>query len=445
MNNTKLFQKDFLLVVIGQIISLFGNQILRFALPLYLLNQTGSAALFGMISAIAFIPMIVLCPIGGIIADRVNKRNIMVILDFSTSAIVTVLCILLGKVDIVLLLLITMILLYGIQGAYQPAVQASIPSLVPTQYIMPANAMINLVNSLSGLIGPVIGGAVYSLFGLTPILYMSIICFFASAFMEIFIHIPFHKQASQGNIFTIASHDLKESFHYIRHEQPSIWQGSLLIAGINMFLSALIMIGLPIVVTQTLSFEHVDANRMYGYAQGALAAGSLIGGMSAGALSKKLKAHHCPVILLLCTMTLFPIGLALQFAKSTMIAYWIIVVSCFFMMLFAALFSIQMMAYLQMMAPKHLIGKIISCAMCIGMCASPLGQGMYGGFFQLMKAYPAVPFYFAGCVSIIITLASKRYSLLSPNCFRQRIKRCNYNTLITTARMTAKVNRIVNI
>ena len=75
MKSDRGFSKDFLLVVIGQIISLFGNQILRYALPLYLLNQTGSSALFGTISACAFIPVIVLFPVGGIIADRVNKKE----------------------------------------------------------------------------------------------------------------------------------------------------------------------------------------------------------------------------------------------------------------------------------------------------------------------------------------------------------------------------------
>ena len=58
--------RNFVMVVVGQIISLFGNAILRFALPLYLLSETGSAALFGIVSACAFIPMIVLAPVGGI-------------------------------------------------------------------------------------------------------------------------------------------------------------------------------------------------------------------------------------------------------------------------------------------------------------------------------------------------------------------------------------------
>ena len=96
-----LFTKDFSLVVIGQIISMFGNQILQFALPLYLLNETNSSTLFGAISAVALIPMVILCPIGGLIADRVNKRNIMVILDFSTALITILYCLLLGKMEIV--------------------------------------------------------------------------------------------------------------------------------------------------------------------------------------------------------------------------------------------------------------------------------------------------------------------------------------------------------
>ncbi|MEG2651916.1 MAG: MFS transporter, partial [Eubacterium sp.] len=56
--NTQLFQRDFTLVVVGQIISLFGNNILRYALPLYLLNQTGSPTLYGMVLGLSFIPML---------------------------------------------------------------------------------------------------------------------------------------------------------------------------------------------------------------------------------------------------------------------------------------------------------------------------------------------------------------------------------------------------
>ena len=84
----KSFGKDFALVVAGQIVSLFGNAILRFSLPLFLLRETGSSALFGAVTACSLLPMIVLSLLGGVLADRVNKRNIMVILDFSTAGII---------------------------------------------------------------------------------------------------------------------------------------------------------------------------------------------------------------------------------------------------------------------------------------------------------------------------------------------------------------------
>ena len=126
----KLFTKDFTLVVIGQIISLFGNATLRFALPLYLLNLTGSSALYGTVIACAFIPAILLSPVGGIIADRLNKRNIMVTLDFFTAAVILIFFLLMDKGNLTALLTITLMLLYGIAGAYQPSVQASIPALV---------------------------------------------------------------------------------------------------------------------------------------------------------------------------------------------------------------------------------------------------------------------------------------------------------------------------
>jgi len=266
MQRKARFSKDFMLVAIGQIISIFGNQTLRYALPLYLLNQTGSSALFGTILACSFIPMLILYPIGGIVADRVNKRNIMVILDFGTAILTLLFCLLVGKIDIVPLMAVTMIILYGIQGAYQPAVQASIPILVDTENIMQANSFVNLINSLASMVGPVIGGILFSIVGLAPILYVSIGCFFASAIiMGIFLHIPFEKKQANGNIFVTGINDLKESFRFMFRERPVLWKMSLIFASIGLFLTSLTLIGVPVIITQHLGFTPDTANRLYGY------------------------------------------------------------------------------------------------------------------------------------------------------------------------------------
>ena len=182
-----MLEKNFILIVTGQIISLFGNAILRFALPLYLLNETNSALLFGLVSACSFIPMILLSPVGGMIADRVNKRNIMVTLDFLTALITLLFTVFFEKMNLTVIVLIMLTLLYSIQAAYQPAVQSSIPLLMSKENLIKGNAVINLISSLASLIGPIAGGAVYGMFGLHPILYISIPCFAFSAVMEIFI------------------------------------------------------------------------------------------------------------------------------------------------------------------------------------------------------------------------------------------------------------------
>ena len=65
MDQKKGYSKDFYLVVIGQIISLFGNAVMRFALPIHLLNVTGSAAVLGVVSGCAFIPLAVMHQLAG--------------------------------------------------------------------------------------------------------------------------------------------------------------------------------------------------------------------------------------------------------------------------------------------------------------------------------------------------------------------------------------------
>ena len=81
----KLFTKNFTLLILGQLTSLFGNFILKLALSMYVLEATGSAAIFAGILSAATIPTILLSPLGGILADRADRRNIMVALDALTG------------------------------------------------------------------------------------------------------------------------------------------------------------------------------------------------------------------------------------------------------------------------------------------------------------------------------------------------------------------------
>ena len=157
----KLFNKNFTMVVIGQIISLFGNVILRFALSLYILDATGSATIFGSIMAVSMLPTIILSPFGGMLADRVNRRNIMVALDFTTAAIIFVFGLVLNENSAVPAIAIVLILLSLIQAFYQPSVQSSVPLLQKEKHLIQANSVVNQVMAFSNLLGPVLGGILY--------------------------------------------------------------------------------------------------------------------------------------------------------------------------------------------------------------------------------------------------------------------------------------------
>ncbi len=414
MNQT-LYSKDFILVVIGQIISLFGNATIRFALPLYLLNLTGSSALYGTVTACAFLPAILLSPIGGIVADRVNKRNIMVILDFFTAITIFVFFLLMNKGNLIVLLTLTLMLLYGIAGAYQPSVQASIPSLVSQDNFIAANSIINTISSFASLIGPVLGGILYSIYGLESVLWVCMICFIISAVMEIFIKIPFKKQAFDGNIIKIARTDFAESICFIRKEKPVIGKTLIVVCGINLFLSSMIMVALPYLFTEVLNLEASQANRLYGFAEGALAMGGLAGGISAGIFARKLEIQKSGNLIIACAICAFPMSVTLILFSSAIINYIVITICCFFIMVFSTIFTVQMMSFIQTETPQNLIGKVIAVIFTISMCAQPLGNAFYGVLFEICKGYEYAVILFSGVVSLLIAINTrnifKRFSV----------------------------------
>lgn len=81
-----------------------------------------------------------------------------------------------------------------------------------------------------------------------------VVCFVLSAVMELFIKIPYQKQEKDGSILLIARRDMKESIRFIRESKPIIGKGLVVICGINLFLSAMIVVALPYLITEVLPF-----------------------------------------------------------------------------------------------------------------------------------------------------------------------------------------------
>ena len=378
-----LFRRDFTLVVLGQIVSLFGNAILRFALPLYLLRQTESPALFGAVGAAAFIPAVLCAPIGGVVADRVNKRNIMVVLDFSTAGLVLAFTLLLDRAPLVPLMVASLMLLYGIAGAYQPSVQASIPLLARPEQLTSANAVINMVQTLSALLGPVIGGVLFGTFGLRPILWVGMACFFLSAVMELFIRIPHSPRAAAGGVLSTVRRDLGESWRFIRRERPVFLSVMLVLALFNLVLSAALVVGIPVAVVQTLGMS----DSRLGVTQGAMGLGGLFGGVLAALLGPRLRLRRGGAVLLAASLTAAGMGAALLPGVPPSLGWWGVTAMSFAIMVLSTLLVVVLSAAVQGQTPPELLGKVMAFIMAVSNCAAPLGQAVYGALFEACPAW----------------------------------------------------------
>lgn len=404
---SKLFSRDFTLVVIGQIISLFGNATVRFALPLYLLEQTASSSLYGSVTALAFFPSILLSPFGGMIADRFNKRNIMVLLDFGTAVLLGVCALLLGHADLVTLLSITLMLLYGIAGAYQPSVQASIPLLVPWECYLQANSVINTVSSFSALLGPALGGVLYGLYGPMPLLWLCSLCFTASAVMEIFIHIPQNHPPKVHGLWNTIRSDLASSLRFIVRDKPAIGQALAIICAINLFLSSMLSVGLPYIITQRLELGGMSST-LYGFTEGALAAGGLIGGVCAGIFAKRLRPQSTGTLLIACSVCVFPMAFSLCSFVPALCTYAVLTLFCFGISFFSTLLTVQILSYIQSETPEMLLGKVLSVVFTLSMCAQPLGTALYGSLFEFCNGTESLVFLLSSLLSLGTALWSRR-------------------------------------
>ena len=399
---------NFVLVVIGQVISLLGSVMIRFALNLYVLDITGRADIFALVIAISAIPGIVFSPIGGAIADRFNRRNLMVIFDFSSSIVIFILFLLMntGQIPVIAIGIILAILAI-ISSMYQPAVQASVPVLVGEDRLAGANGIVNAVGGLAGILGPILGGILYGIIGLRMLVVISSAAFFLSAAMEIFIHIPFTKRAQSKHIIVTILNDVKDGFIYIVKENPVILKLFFLASILCLTLVPLFMIGTPYTLRVTLK----SSNVMYGIGLGILELSTISGALLAGVLAKRLKPSKLYGLIIVIALLLLPMALSIS-PVFLGFGYWLPFV-LYSLFLFAVNFITMILAIfivtdVQIRTQNEMLGKVMAIIFSGSQIAVPLGQIIYGFMLQITKDAVFVPVLFTSLFTFIIAFAAKR-------------------------------------
>lgn len=400
----KLFTRNFTLLILGQVSSLFGNIALKFALSMYVLEATGSATLFATLLAIATVPTILLSPFGGILADRANRRNVMVALDFLSGLTMLLTVIFFSQQNAIPVIGMILVVL-SILGAFEsPTVQACIPQMQTGDNIIRANAVVNQVSAVSALIAPILGSLLYTAFGLRPIMIVSVGSFFITALFECFIKLDYVREKSAEGVAQIIKSDFLTSMRFIVKEQPDILKVLFLAATVNFLLTGAIGIGLPFIVRTVLGLgaEH------YGIAESVIALAAIVGSISVGFLVTKIKTKSLYLLIAVLGLSFIPAGLIFLLPVGATPQYIVVLASMFIMQLVACVFSIFALSAIQQRTPNELIGKTMAYVTTISLCAQPLGQMVYGVLFDSFPHAIYLILIPTGIFVFVIALASKK-------------------------------------
>ena len=378
MKKEKLFTRNFTLLILGQVSSLTGNYTLKFALSMYVLEQTGSASIFaGMLSA-ALLPTVLLSPFGGILADRANRKHIMVALDALSGLSVLAVGLLLPLGRELWVIGALLVLLSVLAAFESPTVQACVPQMVSPQNLVQGNAVVSQVSAVTSLVTPFLGSLFYTAFGIGPGFAAAVVCFWLTALLECMIHLEYQKPPRTAGIGAIVREDLAVSAHFLRREQPDILKLLLLAALAGMFVSGTAVVGFPYLVRTVLGLSAT----YYGAAESAMGAAAILGSLCAGLLGKKLRVRDLSAIFLSFGLSLFPIGLSFLLPVGRMARYGVLLFFFCVCQLGVCIFSTYAITLIQQRTPKQLMGKVMSCVFTLSMCAQPVGQMVYGALFD---------------------------------------------------------------
>ncbi|GAA4236717.1 hypothetical protein GCM10023075_60120 [Streptosporangium album] len=190
--------RPFYTVAAGQFASAAGTALSSFALGVWAYQQSGQILDLALIVMLAQIPTVLLTPLGGALADRVDRRRIMLACD-AISGLAMAALVLLMLTD--RLALWNVCLIVGATSAVtafqMPAYLAAIAQLVPKPYLPQANAVANLGFGVGTVVAPLAGGALIGMFGLSSVVAIDVVSFGVGVATLLAVRFPnrlFHRQ-----------------------------------------------------------------------------------------------------------------------------------------------------------------------------------------------------------------------------------------------------------
>ncbi len=319
MSNFKVFQGKavFYWVWIGQVVSLLGTSMSRFAMLIWAYQQTGAATTLGLLGFFGYLPYILVVPLAGTLVDRWDRRKVLMLADIGSGLVSTLVLFLYSTGGLQIWQILLAEALTSIFEAFQgPAFTASVSVLVDRKDYMRSNGMMATANSATQIFAPVLAGMVLSFFDLKAVLYIDLITFLCALLTLAVVRIPRPVESADGR--KARGNFWKETsfgFRYI-FERKGLLGILVIFTFINLFAALTYYAVMPALILE----RSGGSEPALGTVQAMLGLGGVIGGLVIsvwGGPKSKIKTF------LLSTILGFLFGDFL-FAVSTSLPWWIV-------------------------------------------------------------------------------------------------------------------------
>lgn len=187
--------KSYLIFWIGQLFSLLGSSITQFAIVWWLTEASGSPLILSIASFFYILPMTIVIPFAGVLADRISRKKILIVVDSCMASIILVLIFSFnfGFINPIVII-ITNGFLGLFQGFHAPTVAAIVPTMVPKDKLSRMNGINFLFTGFMHIIGPVIASMLLAFIPIELLLWIDPLTFLLALFPLILITIPSIKE-----------------------------------------------------------------------------------------------------------------------------------------------------------------------------------------------------------------------------------------------------------
>lgn len=368
---SKMFNKNFILLWQGQFVSSFGDVVYELALGFWVLVMTGSTALMGTLAAASMLPRIVVSPFAGVVADRVNRKWLMILMDAIRGVVITTvgLVAVFGHLQIWMVFVAGVVL--GLCGAFfTPTATSVIPDIVPKESIMSANSIFGMIPMGTNILGSSLGGILYTTIGAPLLFLFNGISYLISGIFQLPVTIPKIVRHEEKHFLT----DLKDGYKFMWGYKGL--RDILIISSVmNFFVSIAIVLFLPFFQR----YPNLGADK-YGIGMACFTGGMLIGMIITSII--KFKPSN--------RFGIFIIG---QFLASVCFAFSVMVnnyIFTFSLMLLGgvmlAVTGVFINTVIQLTVPADMRGKVFSLIGMSTQAFMPVGMlvgGILGEFIPI--------------------------------------------------------------